>query len=210
MSKVPQRAAARKSKGNIDTRKQLFNDCKWGKIDRIQLGLDQITQLRGVLYDLDPALFRRGLLLPKVPIDPVQFYHRIARIWLARHPTLRKAEVRNSGTGLHAILWLEPPVNFVTADDRERWAGIVQVVQAALPIDPHQPGITATTRTTGSINSKNGAEVKRLRNRMSTTAEDLMTLYDQMCASPFKTVFSILTGKETLLHAPGVATMTRS
>ncbi len=64
-----------------------------------------------------------------------------------------------SGRGLHLILWFDEPVELPTDRELDRWGAIVKIVQAALPIDPDQPGITACSRAIGSINSKNGAEV---------------------------------------------------
>jgi len=62
---------------------------------------------------------------------------------LDRHPLLRHAEVRSSGTGLHLILPLEPAAALASEDDQVRRDAIVQVVQCTLPADPNAPGITA-------------------------------------------------------------------
>ena len=107
-----------------------------------------------------------------------------------------------TGTGLHGILWFADPVEFTTDGDRERWTGIVQVVQAALPIDPDQPGITATTRALGSTNSKNGAKVIRLAKGDKVGQEEVLSLYGTMCSSPFITTMQILTGDSRVSPCP--------
>lgn len=198
--KTPSRPT--KDAGKLDLRKQLFNEGSVGAIEKIQVSCDRIIQLNGILYDLDPQNYVKGPLTRGLSQDPEKFYKRIVQPWLQRHPTLSKCEVRLSGTGVHAILWLGEPVKFETAGDRERWAGAVKCVQAALPIDPDQPGITATTRAIGSINSKNGVKVKRLAKGQRVTEQEVLSLYEQMCASPFQTLFQILTGSNSVSPCP--------
>ena len=116
-----------------DFREALFNSGQVGPIEHVQVSTARIVQLRGILFDLDPHLYRESAILPKLPSDPEEFYRDIASHWLSRHPVLDKAQVRNSGTGLHAILFLNEPLVFNSDAERERWAGIIQVVQAAMP-----------------------------------------------------------------------------
>ena len=149
-------------KANVDLREALFNEGAIGPIGSIQVSTERVVSLRGIVFDLDPDLFVQGGLVASVPNDAAAFYREIVKPWLARHPMLKKAEVRMTGRGLHVILRLVKPVEFTKPGQREEWAGIVEVVQTALPIDPGQPGITATTRAVGSINSKNGATVELL------------------------------------------------
>jgi hypothetical protein len=115
---------------------------------------------------------------------------------------LEHLEVRISGTGLHAILWFDPPVDFGDEAERTRWCSIVKVVQAVLPTDPMAPGITATTRALGSVNTKNGQEVRRLEEGHSVSPADVIALQQEMCAAPFKTLFQILTGDERMSPCP--------
>jgi len=121
---------------------------------------------------------------------------------LQRHPVLAKAEVRNSGRGLHVILRFGDPVEFNTDGERDRWSGIVQVVQGALPIDPDAPGITATTRAVGSINGKNMATVAVLAKGEPVTEDEVLGLYREMTKAPFRTVMKILTGDEAMQPCP--------
>ena len=185
-----------------DAREALFNAGDIGPIRHVQVSTERITALRGILFDLDPDIMIAGAVLPQVPSDPVEFYTTVVRPMLDRHPVLAKTEVRNSGRGLHVILRFDPPIEFNSDGERDRWAGIINVVQAALPIDPDQPGITATTRAVGGINSKNGAEVKVLAEGIPVTAAEVLGLYDEMIDSPFKMIMHIMTGDTTMQPCP--------
>src|SRR6516164_2586563 len=141
--------ASEQSPGNvpddlIDLREQLVNEREIGPYKVVQL-------------------IRPGPLALGLDAGPAAFYEQTVKFWLARHPVLADAEVRNSGGGLHIIPWLAEPVAFATDGQRRRWDGIVRAVQAVLPVDPHQPGIVGLTRPVGSTNSKHNAVVERLK-----------------------------------------------
>jgi len=199
---TPRKKKPTKARPKLDLRKQLFNEAEVGPIERIQVSTQRIVKLRGILFDIDPPNYRRGPLLRKPSEDPRVFYKRYLRKWLDRDPVLSKCEVRMTGTGLHAILWLDKPIELNTDADRERWAAKVQVIQAALPIDPDQPGITATTRALGSINSKNKQKVVRLKKAEPVSLDEGDDLYERMRSSPFKTVLNILSGRDELAPCP--------
>jgi len=202
MSGITSELASDKPDACIDAREGLFNTGDVGPIEHVQVSTERIVSLRGILFDLDPDIFKVGPVVPAVPKDPVEFYAAVARPMLDRHPVLSKAEVRNSSRGLHVILRFGEPVEFNTEGERDRWSGIVQVVQAALPIDPDQPGVTATTRDVGSINGKNGAEVTVLAEGEPVTEAEVRGLYGEMIKTPFRTVMKILTGSETMQPCP--------
>ena len=192
----------KKRTSGVDRRQQLFNEGQKGPIAKIQVSTERIFQLNGVLFDIDPPLYKKGVVLPKFTLDPRQFYRRYLKHWLDRNPTLAKCHVRMTGTGLHAILWFVNPVELITDADRVSWAAKSEVIQAALPIDPDQPGITATTRAIGSINSKNDERVVGLRRGTLVSQEEVEDLFDQMVSSPFKTVMNVLTGEDKLSPCP--------
>ena len=185
-----------------DARKQLFNEGNVGRIEKIQVSTERIVQLNGILFDLDPDILQECSLLPSISRDPKTLFEEVVKPMLLRHPVLAKCEVRDSGRGLHAILNFAEPIRFDDERTRQRWASILQVVQVALPIDPDQPGITATTRALGSVNAKNGRKVRRLHKGEPVTAEEVLGLHDEMCATPFRTVFRILTGEQALQPCP--------
>jgi hypothetical protein len=203
MSSVRKRTKKGKSKqAKTDLRKQVFNEGKIGPIEKIQVSTERIVQLNGIVFDLDLDLIRAGGILDNVPKTAECFYRQHVSQWLERHTTLNKAEVIMTGNGLHVILWTDEPIKFLEPGDRERWAAKVQVIQAALPIDPFQPGITATTRALGSINSKNGKKVRRLKTKEPVTQQELAEFADEIVASPFKSVMKILTGTDRLQPCP--------
>jgi hypothetical protein len=204
MSRPPKRTkkSPSKQKREADLRVQLLNEGKSGPIQEIQVPVEMVTSLRGILFDIDLELIRKSRILPQRPKDPKSFYDEVLSRWLAQHPVLDRAEVRISGRGLHVILRFTEPVAFENEADRERWAAIVQVVQAALPIDPDQPGITATTRKLRSVNSKNGAVVRLITRGQRVTQEEVLELFEQMRSAPFKTVIRILTGAECVAPCP--------
>ena len=154
------------------------------------------------MFDIDPDLFLQGGLIAAIPQDAAEFYREIVKPMLDRHPVLKKAEVRMTGRGLHVILRFAKPVEFTKPGEQEEWAGIVEVVQTALPIDPGQPGITATTRAVGSVNSKNGATVELLEKGSTVTEEEVRGLCKDMCEQPFRTVMSVFTGNERVQPCP--------
>jgi hypothetical protein len=185
-----------------DQREQLFNGGEKGPIAAVQVSTERIVELRGILFDIDPKNYRTSPLAPSVPRDPHEFFHAVAQKWLDRHPVLQRTEVRMSGTGLHAIAWFDEPVQFASDEDRRRWAGIVEVVQCALPIDTEQPHITALTRPVGSVNGKNGAEVRLVKEGNPISQQEVIGLYQQMCEAPFATVLNILAGANKLEPCP--------
>jgi hypothetical protein len=186
----------------IDLREQLFNNREIGPIDQVQLPLLNITQLWGVMYDLDPPIFLPGPLTPGADSGPEAFFERTVAGWLSRHPVLEAAEVRDTGRGLHLIIRFEEPVVFRSDGEREPWSGVVAVVQAILPIDPDQPGITAVTRPIGSINSKTGREVRSLKPGKPVPVVQVERLYDQMVQAPFRTVMGVLLGAGRVSPCP--------
>jgi hypothetical protein len=180
----------------VDRREQPYNGRETGPIQKVQFATDNITELNGIVLDIDLHLIRTDCPVPVTTTGPGGFHKTTLGPMLDRHPALAGAEVRDSGRGLHVIIWFDEPVTFNTDGERRRWAGIVQAVQAALPIDPDQPGITALTRPLGSINGKTGREVTCLRPGTPVPVAEVLRLYDQMLRSPFRTVMRILLGAD--------------
>jgi hypothetical protein len=187
--------------GNVDLREQLVNDCLVGTFGAVQWPLERITQVHGILLDIDPGLLRprNGLFEPGE--NPRDFFDRVRPV-LDRHPLVSRAEVRISGTGLHAIIWLEPPVELRTAAEQQRWAGAVRAVQSTLPVDPRQPGITAVTRPVGSVNGKNGALVEQLREGRPVSGSEVEAYLGEVAKAPFSQVVAVLLGGDRVSPCP--------
>ena len=193
---------AETSGSQVDHREQLYNQGLTGPITDVQISTDRITKLLGIMFDIDPKLFRTSSVIPIVPTDPNDFYTVVVKPWLSRHPLLNRAEVRCSGTGVHVLLWFVDPPEFTTDEERRRWEGVVLAVQCALPIDPDQPGITAVTRPIGSVNSKNGATVTQFAAGEPVRSDEVLDLYHQLQETPFRTVGQILFGADKVSPCP--------
>ena len=185
----------------VDSREQLWNEGLTGPAGLIQVPTERITRLRGILFDLDPTkLAAENPWFPPAD-DPVEFHAKIKHV-LQRHPLARHAEIRLSGTGLHGIIWLAPPVELTSAAEQKKWATVVRAVQCSLPVDPNAPGITALTRPIGSINSKNGAVVEVAEPGEPIDAACVIAFVEGLARAPFKTVAMILLGSEHLQPCP--------
>ena len=115
---------------------------------------------------------------------------------------LARAQVRVSGTGVHAIICLATPIMFRSEAERQRWAATVKVVQRLLPTDPDVTCITAMTRPVGSVNGKNGRRVCVLAEGKPVTAKEMLVLFKQVQAAPVRTVMQILLGAEQVSPCP--------
>lgn len=188
--------------GQDDIREALYDGRPTGMAAEVQKPVDLLTNLCGILFDLDPKLLKRNGPAGEIPEEPHAFYRQAATRWLAADPVLAKAEVRCSGTGLHALLNFDKPVEFENSQERDKWAAIVNVVQAALPIDPNQPGIIALTRPVGAMNTKSGTMVEQLAAGQLVTAAEVLALFDRMRDQPFETVAEILFGTVRISPCP--------
>ena len=184
-----------------DIREALYNDGQSGPASMIQLPLENITSLSGIVIDLDP-----GLLHPDNPLfppseEPAEFYEKIKPV-LDRHPLARHAEVRASGTGLHLIVRIDPPVELKSNGEQKYWDAIVKAVQRTLPADLKAPGITALTRPVGSQNGKNGRSVERLAAGSPVRPAEVLDFVKQLSAASFRTIGRILLGADRVDVCP--------
>ena len=184
-----------------DVRQALYNDQAVGPINKIQLPAVRITRLHGILFDLDPKILIPGNTIFSPADTPEDFHVSITPV-LERHPLARFAEVRASGTGLHLILWMLPPVELMASAEQRRWGAIVKAIQRTLPIDPDMPGITAVTRQIGSINSRNGAIVKILRAGEPVDPQVVEKYIATLAASPFCEIALPLLGQQRVSPCP--------
>ena len=186
----------------IDLREQLFNRGEIGPVGLVSTSIKAVGQIRGIMIDVDLNLFQPDGVFSPVGLTPEEFYERHLIKWLQNHPVLSKAEVRFTGSGFHVLLWFEEPFALQGFSNITRWSSLVDVVQVSLPSDPNQPGINALTRPVGSINSKNGNEVKQLKEGGFVTPEEVMELASQMLAEPFATTLKIWFGGEQVSPCP--------
>jgi hypothetical protein len=186
---------------NTDVREQLVNEQLTGTATQIQIPAQCVTLLHGILFDLDPMLYRAGNALFPPDQDPRRFFENIRPI-LDRHPLARSAEVRVSGTGLHVIVRLSPALVLSTAAEQAYWESIVRAVQATLPADVNMPGITALTRPVGALNSKNNAIVELIRAATPITAEQVVAYLNRVTEAPFCEIMTPLLGGSRIEPCP--------
>lgn len=181
----------------VAIREQLANGGESGPENRVSIPVAMITKLRGIMEDFDPDLYDREKLPPGATESPLKLFETFVGPMLDRHPLFAKAEVRDSGRGLHALLWFDPPVEFRTEGERTRWAAAVKAVQRTLPADRHAPGITAMTRPVGSINNKTGRAVSILKKGTPVSPDEVLKFVAELQAKPFKVVADIVLGPNT-------------
>lgn len=186
----------------IDSRESLVNDRAVGPIELVQISRDCVTSIHGFMIDVDPKNFRTDGLWGVTDDDPVQLYDRHLKPALDRHPVLSGCEVRCSGTGLHLLIWFDTPVELMAEKDRNEWEARIRILQAVVPSDPLQPGITAVTRPTESINSKNGGAVCCLRSGTRMPAAQVIDLVESICHAPAKWLLQFLFGSDTVRPCP--------
>ncbi|MHB1427012.1 MAG: hypothetical protein ACYC3I_27975 [Gemmataceae bacterium] len=166
---------------------------KTGTVVQIQVPRERVTSIHGILFDLDPQLYQPGNPFFPPAQDPKAFFENISPV-LDRHPLTRSAEVRATGTGLHAIVRISPPAMLASAAEQHHWDNIVRAVQATLPADVNAPGITALTRPIGSTNSKNGNVVELIRPGTHVNPEQVMEYLQRVVQAPFQEIVSVLLG----------------
>jgi hypothetical protein len=162
---------------------------------------ERITTLHGILLDFDPVLIDPENPYFRPDDDPRAFYSNIRPV-LDRHPLARNAEVRSSGSGLHVIIWLDPPVELGTTAEQKEWATIVRTVQCTLPADLNAPGITALTRPLGSVNSQNRALVELFCPGKAVEGSTVKEFVNGLAKSPFKQAALILLGETCVSPCP--------
>jgi len=185
-----------------DLREQLVNDGAIGPITQVSVPMENITRVNGILLDVDLGLFRTTIAGKNWKFNTTSFYEQIIKPMLARHSVLARAQVRLSGTGLHVILRLDPPIIFSNEAERQKWAAIIPAIQRVLPSDPDAPGMTGTTRPIGSVNGKNGVKVVLLANGAPVTPDQVEDLFKEICAAPVQVVTRILFGTERISPCP--------
>lgn len=188
--------------GRVDERESLVNDCETGPIEEVALPLGRITQLHGIMLDFDLHLLNEAAFPPGALDRPETFFEQGLKPMLDREEVYRSAEVRVSGRGLHAIVRLDPSIEFRTDTDRKRWAAHVQVVQLLLPTDLRCPGITALTRPLGSINGKNRKVVRSLKEGRPVSPKVVSELVERAQRTRFETVCQLLCGSRIVRPCP--------
>ena len=184
----------------VDLREAPYNDRATGTFTAVQLPREAVTRLHGLVVDFDGNVLKPNPWFPPVA-TPEAFHAAIAPV-IQRHPVLRFAEIRNTGRGLHAIVWFDQAVELHTAADQNRWTGIHRVLKASVPSDPAAPSLIAVTRPLGSINSKTGATVKSLKQGTPISATVLLDWVEEVRKRPFESLGLVLFGDRRVIPCP--------
>jgi hypothetical protein len=201
MSNLPQSVRGENHTGVNDLREALFNDGGVGHFADISCPEPAINRLLAIMFDFDPKCLARGNPWFPPDDDPGRFLENIAPV-LERHPLTRDAEIRASGNGLHAILWLEGGVEIREDVDRDRWRSLATIVQCSLPVDPMALGIQLFTRPVGATNSKNGQEVRLLRRGTPVAPSRVEAFVHELRQARFRVLAGILLGSSERLECP--------
>lgn len=187
---------------HVDWREQTFNSGAVGSVEQVSTPVNLIVQQRMVMVDIDPKYLDPGLFDTGKGSKASRLYRQTVRHWLDRHPLWSNAEVRNTGTGLHVLVHLDPVVTFDCPADRDLWVAVVRAMQNTLPSDPNAPGLSALTRPVGSVNSKNGRKVKQLRPGTPVAPDTVLQFVDSLRRRPFATLAGILHGSDRVTPCP--------
>ncbi len=188
--------------GRDDQREALFNSGAVGNFREVMVLQYEVTQICGILFDIDSDCLRVGKIIDEMPADGVKLYERYVRSWLENHPLLSKAEVRFSGRGVHCILHFATPVEIKSDRRREQWDTVIRAVQRSLPSDPEAPSLLAMTRPLGSVNSKTGRQVELIKEGEPVTEQEVLHFAEDLTRRGFATVTQILFGATTVSPCP--------
>lgn len=186
-----------------DERESLVNDRRRGTKYEITPKVEEVAAIHGFMNDLDLKMLDPAVVGEKCVESAAAFYEQHVRLWLDRDPLLAKAEVRDTGGGLHVILWLDEPI-IVCADEARQWNGIARGICNALPGDPNLNGIIALTRPVGAVNTKYNPprEVRLLRSGEPVTRAEILDLIERVARQPARLWMRLFFGGERVDPCP--------
>jgi hypothetical protein len=189
--------------GDKDIREATFNGAEKGPAYAIAKPVDEVSCINGFMIDLDCGILDPAVVGEAASQSADELYEKVARIWLDRDPVLTKAEVRNTGHGLHVLLWMDEPI-ICTGDDTRRWDKIARGLRNALPGDPNLNGIIAMTRPVGATNSKHepAKTVTQLRAGQPISCEEILDLNNRVATAPARLWMRVLHGGDRVSPCP--------
>lgn len=192
-----------RSPGDCDEREATYNGRELGPARDIARSVEQISAIHGFMSDLDCKLFDPAVIGEDCVQSPAALYTKHVRQWLDRDPVLSKAEVRDTGGGLHVLLWLDSPI-ICDAKNVHEWDGVARGVRNVLPCDPSLNGIIAMTRPIGAVNTKYDPprEVRLLREGQPVTREEVLALSRRVAEQPARLWMRVFFGGERTSPCP--------
>ena len=186
-----------------DERESLVNDRRRGTKYEITPKVEEVAAIHGFMNDLDCKMLDPAVVGEGCVESAAAFYDQHVRHWLDHDPVLSKAEVRDSGHGLHVLLWLDEPI--IVADGEARqWDDIARGICNALPGDPNLNGIIALTRPIGAVNTKYNPprEVRLLRPGQPVSRAEILDLNQRVTMQPARLWMRLFFGGERVDPCP--------
>ena len=190
-------------RGANDEREALVNDRRRGTKYEITPKVDEVAAIHGFMNDLDCKMLDPAVVGVECVESAEAFYSQHVRQWLDRDPVLSKAEVRDTGGGLHTILWLDEPI-LVAAGEARIWDDIARGICNALPGDPNLNGIIALTRPVAALNTKYNPprEVRLLRPGEPVSRAEILELSRLVAEQPARLWMRLFFGGERAEPCP--------
>jgi len=188
---------------DLSEREAPFNGGERGPAHAIAKPIEGIAAIRGFMIDLDLKLLDPKVIGDEAAGSAEVFYEQHVRHWLDRDPVLKKAEVRDTGGGLHVLLQLDEPV-IVAPGQQRAWDGVARGLHGVLPGDPNLSGIIAMTRPVGALNTKYDPprQVRLLREGQPVTQREVLDLVERMTRAPARVWMNVLHGGERATPCP--------
>jgi hypothetical protein len=189
--------------GVNDVREATFNNREQGPANAISKPVAQVACINGFMIDLDCGILNPVVVGEGASQSPAELYALHVAGWLDRDPVLTKSEVRDTGHGLHVLLWLDEPI-ICAGDDAYHWDKVARGLRNALPGDPSLNGIIAMTRPVGAINSKRAptATVTRLRDGQTVRRDEVLDLCQRLATAPARLWMRVFHGGERTSPCP--------
>ena len=189
--------------GYDDIREAIFNGRECGPAFTISRPVEQVSAIHGFMIDLDCGILDPAAVGQECVESADILYERHVQGWLDRDAVLAKAEVRNTGHGLHVLLWLGDPI-ICAGDDARRWDKITRGLRNVLPGDPKLNGIIAMTRPVGAINNKYepAKTVNQLHAGLPVSREEILDLSHRLATAPARLWMRVLHGGDRVCPCP--------
>lgn len=191
------------SRGSCDDREAIYNGRDRGPAHAIARPVDEVAAINGFMIDLDCKLLDQGIVGQSAAGSAASLFDEHVRHWLERDPVLAKAEVRDTGGGLHILLWVESPILIQGGEARE-WDRVARGLRNCLPSDPEVNGIIAMTRPVGALNTKYAPprEVRVLREGQPVTRDEVLELSRRVIEQPARLWMRLFFGAERTSPCP--------
>lgn len=189
--------------GASDAREKLVNGRERGPANRIATKVEEVASIHAFMADLDCKILDPAVVGEECIRSPAALYDPHVRLWLDRDPVLAKAEVRDTGGGLHPILWLDEPI-IVSAGEAPMWDDVARGIRNCLPGDPNLNGLIALTRPVGAMNTKYAPprQVRQLRTGEPVTRSELLDLSRRATVQPARLWMRVFFGGERVEPCP--------